>query len=291
MGTFPVFELARQTRTIVKKNLRFLLIRGWKLTLLQAAVIPTIIIALTLNIQNFAPSTIITPGPPSPIKSLRNSLPASKFLVFTTRPGLGPDVDDVIRIVTAPLEGGNVIRHSDPDNLPSQCRPSFHDVSDCYAVVEFNDSPKSKVYNGTWNYTIRVDQAHSSGSQDIENIHLPVQLAIDNAITNSTKIPNISWFMSEPLDVQEMNRRVEQSMSVGGTYAIVYFLAVLGPIYHVASTVTTERGSGMSLLIDAMGGSPAGRVLASMLTFAIIYLPFWIISGVCKYPTHDSAVI
>ncbi|OIW35226.1 P-loop containing nucleoside triphosphate hydrolase protein [Coniochaeta ligniaria NRRL 30616] len=288
MVTVSVVSLARQTKTIVKKNLRFLLLRNWFSTLLQAAIIPILIIALTLNIKNFGRSAINVPGPPAPIQSLRESLPASsKFLVFATRPGLGADVDDVIQKVTRPLSGvaPQVILHQDPNKLPSQCSATFHGVSNCYAVVEFNDSPLSKVYNGTWNYTIRTDSALSYLSEDIEKIHLPVQLAIENAITDSTTVPTTSWFSSISPEQLEKMRRMQDSVDVGAIYAIVYFLSVLVPVYHVANTITSERASGMSLLIDAMGGSPSGRVLGSMFTFCLLYLPLWIISGALYWYT------
>ncbi|KAB5536413.1 hypothetical protein GE09DRAFT_326681 [Coniochaeta sp. 2T2.1] len=282
-----VVSLARQTKTITKKNFRFLLLRNWFSTLLQAAIIPVLTIALTLNIKNFSGSGLDEPGPPAPIRTVRESLPANKFLVFASRPGLGPDVDNVIQKITEPLAdiASQVLLHQDPDNLPSECFPTFHGISDCFAVVEFNDSPLSNIYNGTWNYTVRVDAAFSYRRGYKETLDLPLQLAIENAITDSTVTPTISRFQPWSREAIEDDIRMQFSLDVGRIYAITYFLSVLLPIYQVANTITSERASGMSLLIDAMGGSPSARVLASMITFGLLYLPLWIVSGVIYWHT------
>ena len=87
-----------QFHALNKKNLRLLILRHWISTLIQAAILPVLILALTLNINNFGPSTqIYGVGTPRPIQSMRDNI-GSQSLVFVRPPHLGSDVDTVIQV-------------------------------------------------------------------------------------------------------------------------------------------------------------------------------------------------
>ena len=102
----PVAMLATfwlQFKALTKKNLRLLLLRHWIATLLQAAILPVLILTLTLNINNFSPSTdAFGVGTPRPIRSIRDSI-GPQILVFVRPSRLGPDVDTVIKVRQGPF--------------------------------------------------------------------------------------------------------------------------------------------------------------------------------------------
>ncbi|OHW97887.1 ATP-binding cassette sub-family a member 9 [Colletotrichum incanum] len=61
---------------------------------------------------------------------------------------------------------------------------------------------------------------------------------------------------------------------------IVCFASMLALVFHIVGTIASERESGMSQLIDIMGGGAASaRVLSYVVAFDIIYFPTWVILG------------
>jgi ATP-binding cassette subfamily A (ABC1) protein 3 len=147
--------------------------------------------------------------------------------------------------------------------------------------------PSSK---GTWTYTIRADNQYNgfifhvgqnNNNEDV--IYLPLQVALENAMTNSTIIPNHYMFTSITQAEADKNAREQYQRLVISTYGIAFFISMVSPIYHSVSMITSERESGMTQLIDAMGGSPAARISAYVLAFDIIYTPCWVTFGFCKY--------
>lgn len=62
--------------------------------------------------------------------------------------------------------------------------------------------------------------------------------------------------------------------------------------YHVSSMLIMERESGLSQLMDAMGGPETAwsRIASYMVTFDLLYLPLWIILGCSKSPFLSSSL-
>lgn len=181
------------------------------------------------------------------------------------------------------------------NQLQDLCVADLRGLSNCYAAVIFNDSPLSAGVNGvnkTWNYTIQIDLVRDDysentqiGTNNVQVYYLPVQLAVNNAITNSTDVPYEYMFSRFAEPDFKITREIKTSdfmTQITQTIAIVFFISVLPSIYHVVSVISSERESGMSALIDAMGGSPVARILSYVASFSIVYLPCWIIFGVRK---------
>lgn len=298
MVAMPLPRLGQQTAAIVKKNLLYLVVRNWFPTLLQATIIPVLILALTLNIKNYSRPNLRPNAAPSPIPSLRDSIPGDRQFFIITPPNVPSDIDDVVQKITSQLSDiPNQIQliTSSTDDTPEQCLTTVHGISKCHAVLRFNDSPGSQPdNNGTWNYTITIDYARRYYGDSISGVQLPLQLAIDQAITGASETPMQYTFDDSTYEQKLARRRAAEATDIGGTYAIVFFLAYLPIIYHIANTVTSDRASGMSTLIDAMGGSPTARVMASTFTFGLLYLPFWIIAGVLYwyiiFPETNAAI-
>lgn len=292
-------ELLTQIKALTKKNLRLLITRHWLSTLLQAVVAPILIIALTLNIRNFGPtSQRYGVGEPRPVRSIKNSIKDSQRLVFVKPPNLGPDVSNVIQTIASPLLPEQVLVVDDQEAAARNCPLTWRGVSDCYAIIVFKDSPQTRGLNQTWSYAVRFDPARSSyfgdsvysdeGNQ--QKYSLPTQLAIENAITNSTDVPlAYSYTLTTQQQVDDA-ARINYGELVITVYVIVFFISLLPPIYHVVGVITRERDSGISHLIDAMGGSPTARVLSHILSFSIVYFPVWLTMGCCKPASSQSTI-
>jgi hypothetical protein len=120
-------------------------------------------------------------------------------------------------------------------------------------------------------------------NNDQDTIFLPLQVALENAMTNSTVIPNTYMFTTISQEQRDINIREQYQRLLISTYGIAFFISMVSPIYHVVSMITSERESGMTQLIDAMGGGSPARIVSYVLAFDILYLSCWIIFGVCKY--------
>ncbi|GKT66506.1 ATP-binding cassette sub-family A member 9 [Colletotrichum tofieldiae] len=159
--------------------------------------------------------------------------------------------------------------------------------TDCFAAVTLNDSPLSSAGDRQWKYTIRVSSSNSPLTFDVTqpskaagNAFTPLQLAIDQAITNSTIVPDTYMFTRMTQEQAEtIHRRQSIDMIISGL-GIVCFASMLPLVFHIVGTIASERESGMSQLIDIMGGGAApARVLSYVIAFDIIYFPTWVILG------------
>jgi hypothetical protein len=159
-----------------------------------------------------------------------------------------------------------------------------------------NDSPLTVGKHRIWNYTIRADNRWNGfgfrvnqHNNDEDVVYLPLQVALENAITNSTLVPNEYMFTSISQETADTRQRQHYQSLVISSYSIAFLISAVSLIYHAVGMITTERESGMTQLIDAMGGSGASRILSYVLAFDLIYLPCWIIFGICEYPFVSSA--
>ncbi|KAK4672444.1 hypothetical protein QC763_103150 [Podospora pseudopauciseta] len=307
MAATSLRDFSRQVKAITKKNLVLLVTRHWISTLLQSIVAPIVVLALVLNIRNFAKSRErLGVGHARPIRALAEAIPASQQLILVRPDFLGSDVDTVIDRLAASLPHDKTIRFNSANEARGHCTPNFRGVSNCYATIVFKDSPLTVGVsnNQTWDYTVIVDPIRHYGmtldssvyddDSAIQIYHLPVQLAVDNAITDSNERPR-EWAYSRTSQ-QYLNDNLDAwySRLVIGTYAIVFFLSTLVPVYHTVSFVSGDRASGTAELIDAMGGGPAGRVTGTILALSVVQFPTWLISG-CLYqnllfPETNAAV-
>ncbi|KAK4647634.1 uncharacterized protein QC761_0002970 [Podospora bellae-mahoneyi] len=307
MAATSLRDFSRQVKAITKKNLVLLVTRHWISTLLQSIVAPIVVLALVLNIRNFAKSRErLGVGHARPIRALVEAIPASQQLILVRPDFLGSDVDTVIGRLAALLPNDKTIRFNSANEARGHCTPNFRGVSNCYATIVFKDSPLTVGVsnNQTWDYTVIVDPIRQYGmtldssvyddDSAIQIYHLPVQLAVDNAITDSNERPR-EWAYSRTSQ-QYLNDNLDAwySRLVIGTYAVVFFLSTLVPVYHTVSFVSGDRASGTAELIDAMGGGPAGRVTGTILALSVVQFPTWLISG-CLYqnllfPETNAAV-
>ena len=122
-------------------------------------------------------------------------------------------------------------------------------------------------------------QQHDSNEQ---TVNLTFQVVIDNAITNSSIVPNEYMYTSISQATQDDDVRKTYQGLIISTYGIAFFIGIISGMYHLVGMVATERESGMAQLIDVMGGSLAARIYSYVLTFNLIYLPAWIVIGISE---------
>lgn len=285
---FRIF--VHQTRALTKKNLLIAVVKHPVSTCFRALIVPIAFMVLLSNLKNF----LITQngfgiGSPQPVQNLTSNILSTQKLVVVQPNDLGPDVGEVVRRLTDPLRNHQVVVLSNPTDLLTTCKESIQGASDCFAAVVFNDSPLTIGKSGIWNYTIRTDSKLSGGSffanthsTDEQRVNLPWQVAIDNAITNSSIIPNEYLYTSISQATQNDDIRKTYQGLIISTYGIAFFIGTVSSIYHLVGMITTERESGMTQLIDAMGGLAAARICGYVLAFDLIYLPSWIIVGIGK---------
>ncbi|TGJ84080.1 hypothetical protein E0Z10_g4677 [Xylaria hypoxylon] len=278
----------RQTLVLVKKNLVVTVKRKWLSTLIRSLILPIVLLVLLLEIQNFVKDqNRYGIGSPHPIKSLKDSLQGSGPIVISRVPSLGQDFPPVLDRFEKALENHKVIFVNEGE-LDSTCPVDYHGRSPCHAAIIFKDSPGSGNVNASWEYDIRTDPALQSYQFNVfdtnsatESIILPLQSAIENAITNSTEAPDLQAFTGSTQDeIDESSRRGFQTLALY-ILSFVFFLTMVPVAHHIAGLMTYDRESGMSQLIDAMGGGGAvfSRVISYVITFDLLYLPLWIILG------------
>ncbi|KAK9774832.1 hypothetical protein SCAR479_08387 [Seiridium cardinale] len=295
--------IRRQTWALTKKNFTIAIVRSWGWTLFRACIFPIIIVVLLLEIPNFSKSSNkYGVGSPATVKSLAQSMDRSKKLAIVQPPDLASDAQAALDRLTAPLDGSRVTRLDSSDQVWDACSVDYHGNSNCHAVLTFTDSPGSGKPNATWNYTIQVDPTRQSGGFDVfnhdsiyEKFWIPLQVAIDNAIADSTTMPEafpFAWGSQEQYDKQLKEMLLSYTLYILG---FVFFLSMATVVHHISSMIATERESGLSQLVDAMGGGAAWpRVLSYILFFDLLYLPVWIVLG-CLFwyllvPTTNPAI-
>lgn len=217
-------------------------------------------------------------------------------LVLITN-GMSGDVIEVIDTISEPLKAaGKDVQIVDNDSeLGILCRQSLRGASDCYSIAAFHSSPQNPGSNGEnayWNYTMRGDSIlgtrgidTGSHTNDVQARLLPLQYAIDSSIAKVTAgidLPVPEEFMYT--DKTEAEREADVRRSYHGTIinatAVTFFIALVGIIYQLVGFMAMERDSGISELIEAMGGTNIARLLSHHVAFDIVYLPGWIVIGV-----------
>ncbi|EEY23039.1 ATP-binding cassette sub-family A member 9 [Verticillium alfalfae VaMs.102] len=279
----------RQTQALTNKIFLITLKRHLLSTLIRALVIPILVVCLTLGIQKFTSSgNRFGVGSPSPAVTLSDVIPNNAKLFFIQSADAGSDVSAAIKTITDSLKTKPIVQvlQSD-DELEQKCPTDINGRTDCYAAVTFNDSPLSSNGANQWNYTLRVSSSKVSSGFNVfnsnkaaKNPYAPLQLAVDQAITNSTTVPDMYTYTRTTPEDDATQRRKDLLSGIFSGLSVVCFISMLSLVYHMVGMIADERESGMAQLIDVMGGgAAAARVSSYLIAFNIIYLPSFIIMG------------
>lgn len=305
---FDLAALLRQLRALAYKNFLVTVIRRPAGFLFSTYVFPIAILWFLISLPSLLSSSVRNGvSSPASVKSLAETV--QKRLVIVQPDNLGPDVSRVINAFTESIPNDKVVYTNTESDLESLCETSLTGESECHGAVVFVDSPltpnKGDGSSGkAWRYTIRADPALDDRSYDAtshhgaqEDVYLPLQVAIDRAITNSTLQPEVFRFTeATPADAAKADLQ-NRVASVSQVYAFALFAAYYLTIYRLTRFITGERESGMSQLLDAMGGpmSPVSRVLSWLLVVDILSIPCFMILGVIYgnmlFPTSSMGII
>lgn len=308
MAGLNLGPFARRLKALIYKNFLVAVLRRPLGFFLCVYGIPIAFLAVLSSIPDFVASTSKHGiSSPAPISQLSDVI--DKKLVICRPDYLHDEVDRVIETIVDGIDPSLIQYETDDGQLANVCLANLRGVSPCYAGLTFLDSPQTtedvppeyqavvstepdEPVNHTWSYTMRFDPSRTSGRFDAnthdnraEKWQLPLHLAVNNAITNSTTVPDFfAWTASS----QEEKSRKEQEDAVSlisGTYVFALFACYFFIIYRHVSLITAERESGMAQLIDSMGGGHAAisRVLSWLFTFNIYCLPVWIFFGIIHW--------
>ncbi|KAG7152154.1 hypothetical protein HYQ46_012013 [Verticillium longisporum] len=237
----------RQTQALTNKIFLITLKRHLLSTLIRALVIPILVVSLTLGLQKSTSSgNRFGVGSPSPAVTLSDVIPNNAKLFFIQSADAGSDVSAAIKTITDSLTRKPI-----------------------------------------WNYTLRVSSSKVPSGFNVfksnkaaKNPYAPLQLAVDQAITNSTTVPDMFMYTRTTPDDDATQRRKDLISGMFSGLNVVCFISMLSLVYHMVGMIADERESGMAQLIDVMGGgAAAARVLSYLIAFNIIYLPSFIIMG------------
>jgi ATP-binding cassette, subfamily A (ABC1), member 3 len=303
MASSAATRFMAQTWALTKKNLLVAVVRHPISTFLRAIALPIALIVLVLEVKTFldVPGTYGI-GSPHPIQPLTSQLLGGQPLALVVLPNLGSDVDYVVQQLKTTLRDvpQQVLRLHNETELLTRCPVSIHGTSGCFGAIVFTDSPQTPNGNHVWSYKIRTDPIQGGIPFDVfsttnqeDTLYFPLQLALENAMSNSSQVPSTYMFTQQTQQTADRQLRQHWLGVMAGQYSIALFIAMMSAVFHVASMMSGERQAGMARLIDVMGGSASARVVSYVLAFDIIYLPCWIVSGfgqllsVMAFPVDD----
>lgn len=283
----------RQLGALIWKNLLFTIFRHPVGFVIKFYAIPLVIFSVLVRIPVWVTRIDdFKTEQPATLGSLSHAI--SGNLAVIRPPKAGADIQQLIDKFTQPIGAGRLLYLDNENELLEKCST---DKYGCHNSVTFLDSPETKAINATWSYIIRSDSdlrgTHTGG---LENVYMPLQLAINNAITNSSVVPEAFAF-GPSFDGGKQDVYNSALDIITKIYAFIVFGAHLFTVYQITSWVTNDRDSGASALIDSMGGRWASlaRTLSWVIVLDIVCMPLFIIFGVLYwkllFPLSSSSLL
>ncbi|PWZ02442.1 hypothetical protein BCV70DRAFT_145 [Testicularia cyperi] len=285
-----------QWRALTKKN--WLVLRSyWLVNLIRCLFVPVIYYVFLGYAKNlFNTTNDLGLGEAVPVRSLSSVIGSRPIYWLDSRSDSSSgsstasrfSPEQIIDIVTAGLATAQrslVRRVSDNEELGRACPQAFNGLSSCFGAVEFTEIAAS----GSVAYTIRLDPGLnrvrvSTNTGDAELRTFPLQWAVDSAIfqLNGAEVPPAPLEQPFSYNSNEQQRESQRTGFLGGVpeiTALAFFIAMLGVVYHLPSSVSEERGSGMTSLLTTMGCAQWPRVLSWLFGPAAAYVPAYFIMG------------
>ena len=285
-----------QTWALVRKNLILICLRSWLSTLIRGYILPIVFLVLIYHIPEFTKDDNEKYGNSnvSTMRSLKDVL-GEQTLLLVGEDDAGADVARVFDTIVKPLDSAHVVRINNSgdlgDTMEKHCRVDGNGNSPCLGAIVLDDSPITRGGSQKWRYSIRSNPKNFGRAFDAtefnditDTVFFPMQVAVENAITNATETPDVFKFtyMGNQEDLAEENLTSWLGI-VEGAVMYFIFLTAATVVQHVSAMIARDRETGVSSLIDAMSGGAAGaRVVSWIITFDIVYLPLWIILGCGK---------
>ncbi|KAI4190445.1 MAG: hypothetical protein LQ346_004915 [Caloplaca aetnensis] len=259
---------------------------------------------------------------PNPIRDLftevfdsSTDLGGRERVVFVNSGYSGRQIDELITLLAKPLRdaGADVRIVSDEDALFDLCPSSLTGLSRCFGAATFEASP-TEGPGGVWSYVARMDAGLgvslyvNRDDNDAQKFVLPFIHVIDAGIASlsgSIGLPAPQDMAEYPFTYETREERDNEiheffMRALVNYLAVTLFIGMCGITYHLPGHFASERELGLSSLIDAMlyaqhrVHAMLVRLVSVYLSFASIYMPAWIASGVIASQlifTHSAASI
>ncbi|KPI36704.1 ABC transporter A family member 2 [Cyphellophora attinorum] len=281
----------RQIWTLTVKNLLIALVRHPFSTPFRAFLLPCIFVGFLAYARSlFIPPSRYGIGDTHAVRSLLDALNDA------------PGGRDRFALVNSGFTDGDIatwqiLELDQEQDLVTECRNSIRGTSDCFAGIVFFSSPEEGPL-GQWNYSLRADGGLQSGinvfsgDNDIQRVLLPVQHAVDSAISrigNGTPLPNVvEEYIYTSMTQEQRNDqiRVRYMSGIINILAVAFFIGIVLITYQLTGLVATEREIGMAQLLDSMMPNTRrwepqmARIIANHLAFDLIYAPGWIVMAI-----------
>ncbi|KAJ1022457.1 hypothetical protein NDA16_003446 [Ustilago loliicola] len=282
-----------QFLALTKKN-RIVLRSYWLVNLLRCLIIPIAYYVFLGEAKNFFNTTNdLGLGEPAPIRRFSDDLTKPIYWLdsstSTTQSRFSSrQIMDVVLDGLQPSQRSLVRQVRDGQELGLACPQAFNGLSSCFGAVEFSDITEQ----GSVTYTLRLDPGLnrvrvSTNRGDAETRTLPLQFAIDAAILQLNGAPTESYSqppLEQPYSIQTNAEQAESQRRgfLGGVdqlTVLAFFIGMLGVVWHLPSSVSEERGSGMTALLTTMGCGQLPRLLSWLCGPGAAYLPAWFVMG------------
>ncbi|TKY84527.1 hypothetical protein EX895_006429 [Sporisorium graminicola] len=293
--TLSPFAIRRnQFLALTKKN--WIVLRSyWLINLLRCLIVPVAYYIFLGEAKNFFNTTNdLGLGQPAAVRLLSDSLNGKPFYWIDKRTNTAASKFSAQQIIDVVLDGLQASQRSlvrqvaNDEELGFACPQSFNGLSPCFGAISFSNITAQ----GSVSYALRQDPGLnrvkvSSNSGDAETRTFPMQFAIDSAILQLNGA-TASFYAQPPLEQPySLQTNAEQSESqrrgfLGGVdqlTVLAFFIAMLGIVWHLPSSVSEERGSGMAALLTTMGCTQLPRLLSWLCGPGAAYLPAWFIMG------------
>ncbi|SPO27963.1 related to ATP-binding cassette, sub-family A [Ustilago trichophora] len=270
----------------------------WWINLLRCLIIPIAYYVFLGESKNFFGTTNdLGLGQPAPIRLLSDQLTKPIYWLDSRSPTTTAaaaarftpqQIIDNILDTLNPNQRSLVRQVNTSQELALACPQAFNGLSPCFGAVDFSDITSQ----GSVTYTLRLDPGLntvkvSTNNGDDEQRTLPLQFAIDAAILRLNGAPPSSYSSSPLQQPYTFQTNAEQAESqrrnfLGGVPSLTvlaFFIGMLGVVWHLSSSVSQERGSGMTSLLTTMGCGQLPRLLSWLCGPGAAYLPAWFVMG------------
>jgi ATP-binding cassette subfamily A (ABC1) protein 3 len=215
-------------------------------------------------------------------------------LVFV-RNGISNDtyipVYDGIRQQTG-MQDVDLYSVDDPNDLFELCKQSLQGSSNCFAAVVFTLSNTTNV-----DYAIALDKSiigsysygnYRTGDSVVLERVLPLQWAVDSHLGNFSTIakpstqPWSGYFGPKvaPQVAATITRGPHWLTLVSVFVAPIFFLVLIGVVYHLSTFVASERETSISELMSAQSVTTTPRILSTLISFFLLYFPGFLICSI-----------
>lgn len=188
-----------------------------------------------------------------------------------------------MNIALAGVPSSQILPLTDKAEIYTICSQNLQGSSDCLSAIQWNDIDLTAT-PPVYNYTLRGNSGLTyvnveTQGTDTDRYLLPLQWAVDKAITNMTTTPRTLPFTSHSsVWYDEQTTRRFMKIIRDWISPALYF-TMIGVVYHMSGTVAQERQSGITDLLTSMNTRQISRIAANHIAFSSAYFPGWIALG------------